>query len=459
MLSLASSHPSHRCSYYFNSYANSGIHADMLRDAVRTEAYRDAIVRHPHWFAGKTVADVGCGTGILSMFAARAQAAGEAAAAGAAGAVAAVTATGRVLALDASRIVEDARSIVAANGLAERVAVVRGKVEQLDLAALLAPPVKGGAVQAPPAHADGDSKRVLDVIISEWMGYALLYECMLDSVLVVRDTYLRAGGRMLPSRASIHVAGVCDAALWHAKAGFWADVYGFDLSTMSRHVFAEPYVEVLPAACLGTSTADLAHLDLLHMARSEQDIVQAPFALQLHPGVAVLHGVALWFDCGFGEETFDPARVRGVRVGSGGGGGAGVETAPPHDSDEPPPLEAAGGDAMSSSAAAAQSAAAASAAVAPDLPLAPVSFSTSPGHTPTHWQQALMLLEPPLRVAGDVPAATSPGSDPHGSSAPAAVVRGTLSMVRDPVNPREYRFQLELIAPTGVRHTQSFHMR
>lgn len=30
----------------------------------------------------------------------------------------------------------------------------------------------------------------VDIIISEWMGYFLLYESMLDSVLYARDKYL-----------------------------------------------------------------------------------------------------------------------------------------------------------------------------------------------------------------------------------------------------------------------------
>lgn len=30
----------------------------------------------------------------------------------------------------------------------------------------------------------------VDIIISEWMGYALLYESMLDTVLVARDKWL-----------------------------------------------------------------------------------------------------------------------------------------------------------------------------------------------------------------------------------------------------------------------------
>ena len=34
----------------------------------------------------------------------------------------------------------------------------------------------------------------VDVIVSEWMGYFLLYESMLDSVIWARDRYLAPNG-------------------------------------------------------------------------------------------------------------------------------------------------------------------------------------------------------------------------------------------------------------------------
>ncbi|TKS69466.1 Protein arginine N-methyltransferase 3 [Collichthys lucidus] len=56
---------------YFSSYGHYGIHEEMLKDKVRTESYRDFMYRNPEAFKDKVVLDVGCGTGILSMFAAR----------------------------------------------------------------------------------------------------------------------------------------------------------------------------------------------------------------------------------------------------------------------------------------------------------------------------------------------------------------------------------------------------
>lgn len=43
----------------------------------------------------------------------------------------------------------------------------------------------------------------VDVLVSEWMGYCLLYETMLSSVLVARDHWLKPGGAMLPDTATM----------------------------------------------------------------------------------------------------------------------------------------------------------------------------------------------------------------------------------------------------------------
>ena len=46
------------------------------------------------------------------------------------------------------------------------------------------------------------------MIISEWMGYFLLYESMLDCVLDARDKYLAPGGLLFPDKVKRFFAGV-----------------------------------------------------------------------------------------------------------------------------------------------------------------------------------------------------------------------------------------------------------
>jgi protein arginine N-methyltransferase 1 len=50
----------------------------------------------------------------------------------------------------------------------------------------------------------------VDIIISEWMGYFLLYESMLDTVLFARDKWLKPNGMMFPDRAVLFIAGIDD---------------------------------------------------------------------------------------------------------------------------------------------------------------------------------------------------------------------------------------------------------
>ena len=85
----------------------------------------------------------------------------------------------------------------------------------------------------------------VDIIISEWMGYFLLYESMLDSVLFARDKYLVQGGKMLPDRAELFIAAIEDAQYKGQKKSFWNDVYGVDMSCLTPTVMKEPLVDTV----------------------------------------------------------------------------------------------------------------------------------------------------------------------------------------------------------------------
>lgn len=103
----------------------------------------------------------------------------------------------------------------------------------------------------------------MDVIVSEWMGYALLYESMLDSVLFARDRFLKprvvppssqtqnpSGGVMSPSQCRMMLA-LCDPqALIKQRVGFWNDVYGFDMKVMAKEAYEEAIIECVPKESL-----------------------------------------------------------------------------------------------------------------------------------------------------------------------------------------------------------------
>lgn len=64
----------------------------------------------------------------------------------------------------------------------------------------------------------------VDVIISEFMGYALFYEAMANTVIVARDRWLKPGGVILPDKCSLFIFGITDAEFKIQRIQFWEDV-------------------------------------------------------------------------------------------------------------------------------------------------------------------------------------------------------------------------------------------
>lgn len=50
--------------------------------------------------------------------------------------------------------------------------------------------------------------KTASVILSEWMGYLLIYENMLPSVLYIRDKYRSEGSRIIPYLAKVFIHGI-----------------------------------------------------------------------------------------------------------------------------------------------------------------------------------------------------------------------------------------------------------
>eukprot|EP00210_Caulerpa_lentillifera_P006839 g6538.t1 len=272
---------------YFCTYAFLYHQKDMLEDHKRTGAYYDAVMQNKNLFKDSVVLDVGTGTGILSLFAALAGAA-------------------KVYAVEATSMAVHARTLMKANKVEDRVVVVEGMMENIEI------PEK------------------VDIIISEWMGYFLLRESMLDSVLIARDKYLKPGGCLFPSHANMYLVpirsqlpyqrqaeyqGVMSG--WHAFVNEMYSYYRVDLHCLSQDFEKEQrdyyqctaqWSEVFPNQILASPICFKSY-DLLKVTLDE---IKAPlkakmeFQLQQYGSIDALCG---FFDVTFAGSPENPVEV------------------------------------------------------------------------------------------------------------------------------------------------------
>ncbi|CAN0427834.1 unnamed protein product, partial [Discosporangium mesarthrocarpum] len=130
----------------------------------------------------------------------------------------------QVIGIECSSIVDQATKIVKANGYEGTITLIKSKCEDVDVL-------------------PGVDK--VDIIISEWMGYFLLYESMLDTVIYARDRWLKEGGLMLPDEAVLMVGAIEDEQYKKEKIDFWDEVYGFNMSVIKEIALSEPLVDVV----------------------------------------------------------------------------------------------------------------------------------------------------------------------------------------------------------------------
>ena len=99
-----------------------------------------------------------------------------------------------VYGIEKANIYLHSRNIIKENNLEDKVTILNGLVEEIVL------PVDK-----------------VDIIISEWMGYFLLYESMLDCVLYARDKWLAPDGIMMPDTATMFIAALDDGEYYNKK--------------------------------------------------------------------------------------------------------------------------------------------------------------------------------------------------------------------------------------------------
>ncbi|XP_044470977.1 protein arginine N-methyltransferase PRMT10-like [Mangifera indica] len=271
---------------YFCTYAFLYHQKEMLSDRVRMDAYFNAIFENKHHFQGKTVLDVGTGSGILAIWSAQAGAK-------------------KVYAVEATKMVEHARTLVKANNLDHLVEVIEGSIEDVNL------PEK------------------VDVIISEWMGYFLLRESMFDSVICARDRWLKPTGVMYPSHARMWMApirsGLGDQKRndyegsmddWYSFVHDTKTSYGVDMNVLTKPFSEEQkkyylqtslWSNLHPNQVIGTS-AIVKEIDCSTATVNDIIEVRTNLLSSIIGERTRLCGFAGWFDVHFRGSKVDPAQ-------------------------------------------------------------------------------------------------------------------------------------------------------
>lgn len=142
---------------------------------------------------------------------------------------------------------------------------------------------------------DGIEK--VDIIISEWMGYCLFYESMLQTVLYARDKWLAEDGMMFPDKASLHICAIEDRDYKQDKVDWWSNVYGFKMTSIRENALHEPLVDVVDAKQVVSNSALIKEVDIRTM--KEEDLsFSSPFHLQVRRNDYV-HAFVTFFNIEF----------------------------------------------------------------------------------------------------------------------------------------------------------------
>ncbi len=224
-----------------SGFASPFTHHHMLRDGLRVDAYRAAIERY---CPGRHVMEIGCGTGVLSLFAARA------------GALS-------VDAIEESTIAEAAAELFAANPCGVPVTLHRGNSRDV--------------------HLD----RPAEVLIHELFGTDPFEENLLPALADAKARLLAPGARFLPARLEVACVGIDSAASGlqdpqkvRTEASAYADRFGLEMAPWLerlakldpqalRSMAREPSFHTLSAEC-PLFSLDFATDDLTTPAQAPQ---------------------------------------------------------------------------------------------------------------------------------------------------------------------------------------------
>jgi type II protein arginine methyltransferase len=233
-------------------------HFAMLNDILRNSLFEEAIEATVR--PGDHVLDIGGGSGLLAMIAARHGA-------------------GRVTSCEiVPPIARAAELIVANNGLADTVHIVNKRSTELVLGQ--------------------DLPRPADVVVTEIVDCGLVGEGIIPTVRHAREHLLRPGGIIVPGSARLMAVPIDSAAMWQLNQVDYA--CGFDVSHFNEFATAGYFQVRLGAWPHRTLAApqEVLSVDFLNDPLRSGEFV-AEIAVER---TGTCHGIAFWFELMLDEK-------------------------------------------------------------------------------------------------------------------------------------------------------------
>jgi tetratricopeptide (TPR) repeat protein len=234
-------------------------HIPMVNDDERNQAYDQALRRAVK--PGDLVLEIGTGSGLVAMMAARAGAE-------------------RVVTCEVLPLMADiAREVIHKNGLAERITVLTKKSTQLQVGT--------------------DLPKRADVFVSELINIGMLSPNMIPVLQHARETLLKPDARIIPAAAVVY--GALIEAPQLARINPVRQVSGFDLSPLDK-LRSPGYAQIDMAADLVRQVSQ-PFKALEFDFRTDLPDRDVRMLQVIATSSGIVHGIAFWFDLLMDEDA------------------------------------------------------------------------------------------------------------------------------------------------------------
>jgi len=230
-------------------------HLGYVADRVRLDAFRAAVAKIIR--PGDSVADLGCGTGVLGLLCLEAGAS-------------------RVWAIDSTAMLEIARQSMERAGLTDKVRFVRGHSHRVEL------------------------PEPVDVLICDHVGFFGFDYGIVQTLQDARGRFLKPGGLILPRSIHLKLAAV-QSEKAYAKADRWVNVVvPPEFHWVRRYAINAKHSVELGA---GEVLSEQASLGVIDLASDSPDFLSWSAQLRIERD-GTLHGVAGWFECELAPDVW-----------------------------------------------------------------------------------------------------------------------------------------------------------